>query len=48
MRKLMFERLKRRGESNVTQLAESLTNAVLLDLDAIGDIARATPCASPT
>jgi hypothetical protein len=39
---LISERLKRRGESTVTQLAESLTNPMYYsDLDAIGDIARA-------
>jgi len=42
MRQLISERLKRRGESTVTQLAESLTNPMYYsDLDAIGDIARA-------
>ena len=41
MRELVSERLKRRGESNVAQLAESLTNPLYYsDLDAIGDIAR--------
>jgi hypothetical protein len=42
MRDLVSERLKRRGESAVAQLAESLTNPMYYsDLDAIGNLARA-------
>ncbi|KGQ18524.1 diguanylate cyclase/phosphodiesterase (GGDEF & EAL domains) with PAS/PAC sensor(s) [Lysobacter dokdonensis DS-58] len=42
MRELVGERLKRRGEAGVQQLAESLTNPMYYsDLDAIGTLARA-------
>jgi diguanylate cyclase (GGDEF)-like protein len=42
MRELVSDRLKRRGESAVAQLADSLTNPMYYsDLDAIGNIARA-------
>ena len=41
MRDLVGERLKRRGESTVVQLADALTNPMYYsDLDAIGDLAR--------
>ena len=41
MHELVFERLRRRGESIVAQLAESLTNPMYYsDLDAIGVISR--------
>ena len=41
MHALVFERLRRRGESMVAQLADSLTNPLYYsDLDAIGGIAR--------
>ncbi len=43
MHELVFERLRRRGESAMAQLAESLTNPLYYsDLDAIGAIARTT------
>jgi diguanylate cyclase (GGDEF)-like protein len=41
MHELVFERMRRRGESMVSQLAESLTNPMYYsDLDAIGVISR--------
>ncbi|UHQ19484.1 EAL domain-containing protein [Lysobacter sp. KIS68-7] len=41
MRELVSERLKRRGEASVTQLADELANPMYYsDLDAIGSIAR--------
>ena len=42
MRELVSERLKRRGEAGVQQLADSLTNPMYYqDLDAIGALSRA-------
>jgi diguanylate cyclase (GGDEF)-like protein len=41
MHELVFERMRRRGEGSVAQLAESLANPLYYsDLDAIGQIAR--------
>ena len=41
MHGLVFERMRRRGEGSVAQLAESLANPLYYsDLDAIGQIAR--------